>query len=117
MIRGASPVLFLVLAIGACNEDPVLGADVDLSDVALESSPPVASRTPSFSSPPLTRQDVPGFAGCKPAPPPRPSPYVPCAKAGDFLCLAHRERIRSIGEDDLAVTEVRPLLAACLRPS
>src|SRR6187551_3645707 len=115
MIRRASAVLFLALANVACNKDPVLGADVDLSAVAASSSAPSGSapRPPVFSGPPLTRQVVAGFPACVVVKPPRQS-FV--CTSGDGLCFKPW-RMRSVDDLDYAATEIRPSLAACLRPS
>lgn len=114
MIRSASPILFLTLANVACSKDPVLGADVDLSAVAASASAPSASAShpPVFSGPPLTRQLLAGFPACV-VDPPRQA-FV--CSGGDGACFKTL-RMRTVGDLDYAATEIRPSLAACLRPS
>ena len=114
MIRRASVVLFFALANFACSKDPVLGANVDLPDVVATSSAPSASasRSPVFSRPPLTQQVVAGFPACVVD---LPRQAFVC-NVGDGMCFK-TERMRTVGDLDYAATEIRPSLAACLRPS
>ncbi len=120
MSRRASAVLLLALANIACRKDPVLGADVDLPAVAAatpsEPSPPT-SNAAVISSPPLTRQVLAGFPACVVDPPPRPLQRIPCNGVGDGACWRNKERRRTVGDEAYVVTEIRPLLVACLRPS
>ncbi|MEO7035901.1 MAG: hypothetical protein ABI548_18350 [Polyangiaceae bacterium] len=120
MIGRYAPVLLLALANFACSKDPVLGADVDWSAATATSSAPSAS-TPSppvLSRPPLTQQVVAGFPACGVDPPPRPRQYVPCEGVGDGVCWRRNtERLRTYFDEQDVATQLRPLLAACLRPS
>jgi hypothetical protein len=114
MIRRFSVVLIFALANFACSKDPVLGANVDLSDVGATSSAPSASasRSPVLSRPPLTRHAVAGFPPCVVD---APWPSFVC-KGGGGMCSPNM-RMRTVGDLEYAVTELRPLLAGCLQPS
>ena len=118
-LRRASAVLVLALATGGCSKDPVLGADVDLSAAPATSSKPSASAPspPVISRPLLTQQVVAGFPACVVDPPPRRQRIVGCKEVGRVLCWRYTERSRSIFDENDTVTEIRPSLVACLRPS